>query len=174
MGYNNLAEDAGNGRKVIDTAERINSLEKQFDSLHRRLVSEVTKDEASKGVELLRALTVLPVSIKNEYEDMIQNKLPALEEKRTTAVFLYLGPLFVFIDYGLLDHLISKCGTLKLQEDMKLYVHEIQIFMQETKVADLMDFWPGKEQPHLNYSLLRAKFSGDPKTYTLERLNNFR
>ena len=46
--------------------------------------------------------------------------------------------------------------------------------MQETTVGDLMEYWPGDEQPHLNYSKLKAKFNDDPKTYTLERLNNFR
>ena len=57
---------------------------------------------------------------------------------------------------------------------MNSYVNEIQIFMRETTVGDVMEYWPGDEQPHLNYSELMAKFSDDPKTYTLERLNNFR
>ena len=46
--------------------------------------------------------------------------------------------------------------------------------MQETTVGDVMEYWPGDEQPRLNnYSKLKAKFSEDPKSYTLERLNNF-
>ena len=46
--------------------------------------------------------------------------------------------------------------------------------MRETTVGDLMDFWPGEENPHMNYSELKVKFSDDPRSYTLERLNNFR
>ena len=160
---------------MIDTAERIEALEKQFDGLHQRLMSEITENDTSSGMELLRALTMLPVSVRKEYESSIQQMLPTLDVKSTiTELFLRLGPLFVFIDYGLLDHLISKFGSMKLQEDMKSYVSEVRAFMRETTVADLMDYWPGDEQPRLNYSKLRAKFSGDPKTYTLERLNNFR
>ena len=160
---------------VSDTAERIEALESQFDSLHRQLMSEIIENETLSGMELLRALTMLPISLRKEYESLIQQMLPSLDMKGTvTELFLRLSPLFRFIDYELLGYLISKFGSLKLQEDMKLYVSKIQIFMRETTVADLMDYWPGDEQPHLNYSKLKAKFSSDPKSYTLERLNNFR
>ena len=168
--------DIGSSQAVmINTAERIEALESQFDSLHQRLVAEITENEALSGMELLRALTMLPISLRKEYESLIQQMLPTLDIKGSvTELFLRLGPLFRFIDYGLLNHLISKFGSAKLQEDMKLYTSKIQAFMRATTVADLMDYWPGDEQPHLNYSKLRAKFSDDPKTYTLERLNNFR
>ena len=57
---------------------------------------------------------------------------------------------------------------------MKSYVSKIKVFMRETTVADLMDYWPGEEHPRMNYSELKAKFGDDPRSYTLERLNNFR
>ena len=171
-----VTKDIGNSPVVIiDAAERIETLEGQFDSLHQQLLFEITENEALSGMELLRALTMLPVSLRKEYESSIQQMLPTLEGKNTiTELFLRLSPLFVFVDYGLLHHLISKFGSTKLQEDMKSYVSKVQVFMQETTVADLIDYWPGDEPLHLNYSKLKAKFSGDPKTYTLQRLNNFR
>ena len=56
-----------------------------------------------------------------------------------------------------------------------VYIKEVKIFMKETTVGDLMDHWPGCELvSDLNYAKLKAKFKGDPKTYTLERLNRFR
>ena len=100
--------------------------------------------------------------------------LPTLEGRNTiTELFLRLSPLFVFINYGLLDHLISKFGSPALKEDMKSYVSEVKVFMRETTVADLMDYWPGEQHPCMNYSELKAKFSDDPRLYTLERLNDF-
>lgn len=160
---------------VIDTAERIEILESQFDSLHRRLVAEITNNEVLSAMELLRTLTVLPVSLRKQYESLVQQMLPALEGKNTTPeLFLRLNPLFIFIDYGLLNHLISKYGSPTLKGDMESYVSIIKLFMRETTVADLMEFWPGDEPTHLNYSKLKAKFSDDPKSYTLERLDNFR
>ena len=172
----NIAESIGSSpAAVIDTTERIEKLESQFDSLHQRLMSEITENEALSGMELLRALTMLPVSLRKEYESSIQQMLPTLEGKNTIAeLFLRLNPLFVFIDYGLLDHLISKFGSPVLKGDMKSYVRKIKVFMRETTVADLMDYWPGEEHPRMNYSELKAKFGDDPRSYTLERLNNFR
>ena len=171
-----IAKDIGNSpAAVINTAKRIETLESQFDGLHQRLMSEITENEALSGMELLRALTMLPVSLRKEYESSIQQMLPTLESKNTiTELFLRLNPLFVFIDYGLLDHLISKFGSPVLKGDMKSYVSKVKVFMRETTVADLMDYWPGEEHPHMNYSDLKAKFSNDPRSYTLERLNNFR
>ena len=160
---------------VTDIAERIETLEGQFDSLHQRLMTEVTENEALSGKELLRVLTMLPVSLRKEYESLIQQILPTLESKNTTTeLFLRLNPLFVFVDYGLLDHLVSKFGSPALKGDMKSYVNEVKVFMRETTVGDLMDFWPGEENPHMNYSELKVKFSDDLRSYTLERLNNFR
>ena len=161
--------------KTADTAEKIEVLEEQFDDLHQRLMSELTEGECCSGIELLRALTMLPISVRKEYESSIQQMLPTLEGRGTiTEVFLRLSPLFIFIDYGLLEHLVLKFGSTKLKEDMSSYVSTVRVFMRETTVGELMNYWPGDEQPHVNYSKLKAKFSNDPKTYTLERLNNFR
>ena len=49
---------------VVDISERIRTLESQFDSLHQRLMSEVMENEALSGMELLRALTMLPISLR--------------------------------------------------------------------------------------------------------------
>ena len=149
----------------------------QFDDLHQRLMSELMEGNTCSGIELLRALTMLPVRVRREFEGSIQQMLPTLEVKNTiTELFLRLSPLFVFIDYGLLEYLIWKFGSKKLNEDMTTYVRKIRVFMVETTVGDLMDYWPagGDDESNVSYSKLRAKFSDDPKVYSLEKLNNFR
>ena len=57
---------------VIDVSERTETLENQFDSLHQRLMSEIAENQALSGMELLRALTMLPVSLRKEYKSSIQ------------------------------------------------------------------------------------------------------
>ena len=158
----------------VDIAKRIDTLQKQFRCLHRRLLSELKERRVSvDGV--LEELTLLPIECCKEYESLIQQKLPALEKStRITTLFNRLNPLFTFIDYGLLQHLISNLGSTELKEDMISYINEVQEFMRETTVGDVIDHWPGDEEAHANYSKLRAKFKDDPKTYTLERLNSFR
>ena len=158
----------------IDIAKRIDTLQKQFRGLHHRFQSELNEQQVSVD-DVLTELTLLPIECCKEYESLIQQKLPTLEEStRITTLFNRLNPLFTFIDYGLLQHLISNLGSTELKEDMSLYIDEVQEFMRETTVGDIIDHWPGDEESHANYSKLRAKFKDDPKTYTLERLNNFR
>jgi hypothetical protein len=124
---------------------------------------------------VLTELSLLPIECRKEYEELIQQKLPLLEEStRITTLFYRLNPLFTFIDYGLLQHLISNLGSTELQEDMTSYVNAVQVFMRETTVGDVMDHWPGENVPQMNYSELKIKFKEDPRTYTLERLNKFR
>ena len=101
--------------------------------------------------------------------------LPTLEEiTRITTLINRINPLFTFIDYGLLDHLITNLASKELKEDMTTYVERVTEFMRETTVGAIMDCFPGDAEPSVDYSKLKMKFKDDPKTYTLERLNNFR
>ena len=53
-----------------------------------------------------------------------------------SSAFLPFSPLFVFIDYDLLDH--------------TLYIEGIKVFMKETTVGDLIDHWGGCEVSDLS------------------------
>jgi hypothetical protein len=158
----------------IDIAKHIDMLQRQFRGLHHRFRSELSERRVSVD-DVLAELTLLPIECCKEYETLIQQKLPLLEEStRITTLFNRLNPLFTFIDYGLLQHLISNLGSTELQEDMTSYVDVLQEFMHGTTVGDVINHWPGDEESHASFSKLRAKFKDDPRTYTLERLNNFR
>ena len=158
----------------IDIAKHIDTLQRQFRGLHRQFLSELNEQRVSVD-NVLTELTLLPIECCKEYQSLIQQKLPMLEEStRITTLFNRLNPLFTFIDYGLLQHLISNLGSMELKEDMTSYIDAVQEFMRETTVGDVINHWPGDEESHANFSKLRAKFKDDPRTYTLERLNNFR
>lgn len=157
--------------------KRIEALEKQFDNLHDQLVSELSEGDVSVD-QLLQSLTKLPLVFRREYESTIQKMLPKLEQRKTIhKLFLRLNPLFTFIDYELLQHLIAKFGSRELKEDMSTYVDKVQLFKKETTVGELINYWPGHkvtDMEEYNYKQLIAKFDDDPKTYTLERLDTFR
>ena len=158
----------------IDIAKHIDMLQGQFRGLHRRFRSELNERRVSVD-DVLAELTLLPIEFCKEYESLIQQMLPVLEEStRITTLFNRLNPLFTFIDYGLLQHLISTLGSTELKEDMTSYIDVVQEFMRGTTVGDVKNHWPGDEESHASFSKLRAKFKDDPRTYTLERLNNFR
>jgi hypothetical protein len=167
-------------------AERIATLEKQFRDLHQSLLFELTEGEGISVTKFFHALEMLPIAFRREYQDtireMTRNTIREMTQniesrgpaKVTTDLFLHYSPLFTFIDYELLRHLISEFGKAKLKERMVVYVAEVEQFKKDTTVADVMDIWPGNTDIHLNYTKLRAKFEGDPRTYTLEKLDKFR
>ena len=159
---------------TIAIVERMQSLEKKFQELHGQLVSELTSEGEVSVDTMLQALTMLPVALKAEYDDSVQQRLSVLEEATSLRrLFLRLNPLFTFIDYpGLLNHLISRFGSEALKNDMMSYERDIQVFMHKTTVAELVDHWPGRQVS--NFATMRVKFDGNPQNYTLQKLNDFR
>ena len=94
-------------------------------------------------------------------------------------LFNEMDTLFTFMNYNLLQNLISEFGNSNLKANMTSYEHEMQTFMTETTVCEAMPYWPIPYWPddvtsETNFSLLWTKFSNNPKTYTLEKLNTFR
>ena len=170
-----LSAEKCHSESRMNVSQTIERLENHFDDLHRKIMSELNVKENITAISILRALTMLPTRVRKEYETKIQEMLPILEERDTiTKLFLRLSPLFTFIDYRLLEYLIFKFGSETLNEDMKSYVSSVQEFKRETTVGELMDHWPGDEPPDIDYIKLRIKFSDDPKTYTLEKLDHYR
>jgi hypothetical protein len=158
----------------LDVPKRIKTLVEEFDCLHERLVDELSEGGTSVD-KVLRALTRLPFTFRMEYESKIQNMLPELEKREIIEnLFYHLNPLFTFIDYELLQHLISKFGSQTLKKEMMSYTEKVQLFKKVTTIGELLNCWPGLEGPPIDHKILRAKFADDPKSYTLEKLDHFR
>ena len=154
---------------------RIEMLEEQFHDINCRLVTELSTNEGISVERVLQALTMLPFAVRKQYQDTIKVLLPELEVKDSiSSLFNLLNPLFTFIDYELLKHLVAKFGSSKLKVEMAVYAEKVQLFKRATTVHDLVEYWPGIELPESNYSRLRAKIGGDPGTFTLEELDSFR
>ena len=158
----------------LDVPTWIKTLTEQFDCLHEYLVNELSRGGILVD-QVLQVLTRLPLTFRMEYESTIQNMLPELvKEKVVHNLFYHLNPLFTFIDYELLQHLISKFGSQELKQEMILYTEKVQLFKKVTTIGELVDCWPSLKVPQIDYKMLRAKFAGDPKSYTLEKLDFFR
>ena len=49
-----------------------------------------------------------------------------------------------FLNYGLLEHVINKCGSEGLKQQMQAYAHQLSIFKQTTRLCDF-ESWPCRE-----------------------------
>ena len=102
----------------------------------------------------------------------IQDKLPVTEKATTIPqLFHQMNPLFTFIDYTLLDYLIMELGSETLKINIKSYVQDIQKFMRETTVAEIIPHWPGSEVSSEYFQQIWSKIGRDYTKYTLEELN---
>lgn len=138
-------------------------------------MAELSTNEEVTVDRLLQALTLLPFAFRMQYQDTIQDMLPELEaEDRISSLFNLLDPLFSFIDYDLLKHLVTKFGSASLKEEMSEYVDKVQFFKRTTTVSELIEYWPGNKLPESNFSSLRARIGADPGSYTLDELDKFR
>ena len=157
-----------------DVCQEIALLEREFTDLRCHLVSELNLTTHVSVDMVLDSLTTLPMFLRPQYENPLQERLSMFESTTSfSQLFRRLDPLLTFIDYpGLLSHLISMFGSGSLRQEINLYGKKLVIFLSQTTVADLMDFWPGRQFP--DFAKLKVKFDGDPKSFTLEKLNEFR
>ena len=138
----------------------------------------VLDEKAISVDQLLDSITLkLSTKLKFEYEKPIQQMLPELHKsEKTQQIFRQLGPLLHFTDYHLLKHLIQMFGSDKLKRNMLSCEENINDFMRNTTVADVIDHcsWPGKCLPTEDFKKLWMKISDDTQTYTLQKLNELR
>jgi hypothetical protein len=153
---------------------KINKLERRFFTLHDQFKSELLQKNIP--VEAIsESLTLLPMELKLEYDELVQAKLPQIETATTiTQLINRLNPLFTFIDYNLLNYLASKFGSAQLQAAMSSYIQDVQAFMHETTVGDVMPHWRGRKISSDEFSELWIKIKANAKTYTLQELQDFR
>ena len=89
-------------------------------------------------------------------------------------LFLLLNHLFSFFDYGLLEYIIKEFGNHVLNKDMKIYCNDMQVFMKQTTIKELIDCLPGQRKTPPNFEVLKAKIGEDASKCTLDRINTLR
>ena len=78
------------------------------------------------------------------------------------------------MDYELLDYMIKEFGSVSLNEDMKIYRDDMQVFMKQTTIKELIDCLPGQRETPPNFEVLKAKIGKDASICTLDRINILR
>ena len=160
--------------KAIDVGVTIDHFEDRFRNLHKEIRCQLIASDIDT-LTFIDSLTLLPMKLRKEYEKSITESLSFFVQKRTIQeLFLQLNPLFSFIDYGLLEHIIKLYGSDLLNKDMKTYCNDMQLFMKQTTIKELIDYLPGQKETPPNFEVLKAKIGEDASKCTLERINNLR
>ena len=162
--------------KAVDIAVTIEDFEDRFRNLHKEIRRQLIASDIDT-LTFIDSLTLLPMKLRKEYERAIRDSLSPFVQKRTMQeLFFHLNPLFSFIDYGLLEYIIKLFGSDLLNKDMKTYCNDIQLFMKQTTIKELIDCdcLPGQRKTPPNFDMLKAKIGEDASKCTLERINTLR
>ena len=155
--------------------ERISKLEEWFSDLKGKLLSELNTNQTISPQTILGSLAMLPMSLQAEYKKYVMENLSTLAAANSvTVMFVHLSFNFTFIDHGLLEHLIKKFSSDQLKQNMSAYAAEIQLFLDETTVAQLGDYWPGEQEFPPHFEKLLMMIDKDPGKCSLRMVNNLR
>ena len=115
--------------------ENIKMLERQFSSMQRKLLFELTTKSDMSPEILVDSLTQLPIALRAEYHKFVIDNLDTLENANSVRrIFHHITLHFTFIDHGLMGHLIEEFGSDQLQRDMSAYSVKMQSFLSQTTV----------------------------------------
>ena len=132
------------GFTVTQTVEeQVKHFENTFGNLVDKACKEVKKIDPNI---LLSRVTYLPVSVRREHQTFIEEKLTNIPPPETFAkIWSILNLYWDFLNYGLLEHVINKCGSEDLKQEMQDYVHKLSTFKQTTRFCDFIESWPCRD-----------------------------
>ena len=167
--------EGAHDEESVDIANKIETLENQFDNLRTRTKCELSKKHDITVKTLIDTLTSLPLSLRSEYDSIIRRNIQVMrKEKQVDELFFHLNPLLSFMDYGLIELFIKKFGSHGLKKDMRSYCSEMKVFMKETTIKQLLNHLPGQLEIPPKFSLLEAKIGQDASKCTLEQIDTIR
>ena len=119
---------------------------KQFEDHFLELIDctyDVLIEEGIHVYRLHARLISLDVSQKHEHQVFINNHLMNVDQGTTfNNLWARLGSYWNFLNFDLLEHVISKFGSEDLKQKMESYKHDLQSFRKATRLCDFVNCWP--------------------------------
>ena len=151
-------------------------LKEQHSSLIRQLQSELNANSAVSPEMLVDSLTLFPASLRADYQMFISMNLGALNRAEGIgAIFQHLRLQFTFLNYQLLEHLISQYGSPGLKAEMSIYLENVQVFMRETTIPQIVTYeWPDRHDIPPHFAILSMIVSIGSTNSVLEQLDSIK
>ena len=150
-----------------------------FESKFRTFVDKTYQEVNSKmdPSVFLSRITCLPVSARTQHRSFIEEKLINIPPPITFAkIWTILNLYWDFLNYGLLEHVISNFGSEDLKQNMQEYVHELSLFKQRTRLCDFIESWPCRddEPPEDRLKNVVVKMDHEWSQCTLQDVESFK
>lgn len=157
-----------------DVTTQIQEFEQRFEKLEFASLEELEE----KQLDLKRfrhSLILLPAKIKKEHTTFLKENLPTISKaENIDEIFMQLNLYWNFIDYSLLEHIISRFCSDGLKKEMAQYISDLEAFRKATTISQMIRSWPGRIDPPPHFSRVTCKLNRDASTYTLQELDQLR
>ena len=150
----------------------MNKLEEQF----LEVVLAIQRDCNSLDINKLKiCLTLLPTEMKQDNKPFLMEHTKVIAHASSVIeIIMLLNSYWDWFNYGLLEHLVIKCGCNQTKQLMEQFVRDVNAFMDNTKLADFMGIWKGRKEVPPGFSELVVHHGLDPKQTTLCQVEQFR
>ena len=150
-----------------------------FDSTFRSLVNKAYQEVNGKmePSDFLSRVTCLPVSDRTQHRSFIKENLTNIPPPLTVVnIWTILNLYWDFLNYGLLEHVISNFGSEDLKQRMQNYVDKLSIFKQTTRLCDFIESWPCRddEPPEDRLKKVVVKMRHEWSQCTLQDIESFK
>ena len=120
-------------------------------------------------------LTLIPTVMKQEHVAfLMKHKQDIAHASSVIEIITLLNLYWDWFNYGLLERLVEQFGCNQTKVLMKQFVRDMKAFMDNTKLADFMCIWMGREEVPPGFSNLIVRHGLDPKQITLRQVDDFR
>ena len=93
-------------------------------------------------------LTSLDVFRQREHQEFIKDHLTNIEkDTHLNSLWARLGIYWNFLNFDLLEHLVSGFGSEDLKRKMNSYKCDLQSFRKATRICDFINCWPERVEP---------------------------
>ena len=118
--------------------DQVQYFESEFGELVKGACQDALQQEMNPSV-FLSCITCLPVSARPIHESFILERLTHIPAPLTfESIWLHLNTYWDFLNYGLLEHVITNFGGDVLKWKMQRYVQELSTFKQTTRFCDFV------------------------------------
>ena len=150
-----------------------------LDSTFRNLVNEAYQEVNGKmePSDFLSRVTCLPVSDRTQHRSFIKKNLTNIPHSATFVnIWTILNLYWDFLNYGLLEHVITNFGSEGLKQQMQEYVHELSTFKQTTRLCDFIESWPCRDDgpPEDRLKKVVVKMNHEWSQCTLRDVESFK
>ena len=155
-------------KEIVSEMEK---LEAEFEELKDDVFESVKKQPVDTFKVRLTSFSVRDKEYFMEFMKEIIHK-----KRSVTDIWVALNKFFDFLNYSILQHVLTKFKNRALQRRMDAYKEKMYTFFRRTRLCDFLQCWPSctHDPPVKEFKDFVAKSRKDWDTFTLHDLENLK